>query len=79
MLRSYPAGVPRIRVTQVGTGRTMIGTPDELLERLGDWWTEDGSDDGAIDAHITQAVYEWECGRFDGWRNSVLGVEAAPA
>jgi hypothetical protein len=32
---------------------------------------------GAVDALITQAVYEWERGVFDGWRNQRLGVVAA--
>ena len=31
---------------------------------------------GEIEAQITQVVYEWERGVFDGWRNRTLGVRA---
>jgi hypothetical protein len=55
----------------------MIGSPDELLDFLGSWWQDD-PDDGAVDSLITQAVYEWEQGVFDGWRNQHLGVTAEP-
>jgi hypothetical protein len=48
----------RLRVTHPATGRSMIGSPDELLEFLGSWWPQDHSDDGAVDSLITQAVYE---------------------
>ncbi|HEX6888922.1 MAG TPA: hypothetical protein VF143_12525 [Candidatus Nanopelagicales bacterium] len=67
--------MPRIRVTQVGTGRTIVGSPDELLEWLGRWWPDE-PEDGAIASHITQVVYEWEAGQFDGWRNELLGLRA---
>lgn len=70
--------MPLIQVTHVFTGRIMVGTPDELLEGLGRWWPDAEADEGAIAAHITQAVYEWETGQFDGWRNAILGVQVAP-
>lgn len=66
----------RLRVTHVATGRSMVGTPDELLECLGIWWPEEDSEDSAVGSLITQAVYEWERGVFDGWRNQRLGVTA---
>lgn len=62
-----------MRVTQLATGRSMIASPDELLEFLPRWWDDD---EGEIDSLITQAVYEWERGVFDGWRNQRLGVTA---
>ena len=68
----------RMRVTHLATGRSMIANPDELLEFLPSWWADEESDDGAIDSLITQAVYEWERGVFDGWRNQRLGVTAEP-
>ena len=68
-----------LRVTHTATGRSMIGSPDELLEFLRAWWPQNESDDGAVDSLITQAVYEWERGVFDGWRNQRLGVVAVPA
>jgi len=68
--------MPRLRVTQLATGRTLVGTPDELLEWLSRWWPNADPEDGELDATITQAVYEWECGVLDGWRNERLGVRA---
>jgi len=72
------AGVPSIHVTHLTTGRTMVGTPDELLDWLPNWWPEAESDDGAVYSQITQAVYEWESGQFDGWRTRSLGLQATP-
>jgi hypothetical protein len=66
----------RLQVTHLATGRSMVGTPDELLECLGGWWPEEDSEDSAVGSLITQAVYEWERGVFDGWRNQRLGVTA---
>jgi hypothetical protein len=68
----------RMRVTHLATGRSMIASPDELLEFLPRWWADEASHDGAVDSLITQAVYEWEQGVFDGWRNECLGVTAEP-
>lgn len=68
--------MPRLRVTHLATGRTLIGSPDELLDRLGAWWPDEDPDDAAIHSTITQAVYEWERGVLDGERNDQLGVRA---
>jgi hypothetical protein len=68
--------MPRLRVTHLETGRMLVGSPDELLERLGGWWPEEDPDDAGVHSMITQAVYEWERGVFDGARNDVLGVRA---
>ncbi|MGB7982506.1 MAG: hypothetical protein WCF36_17130 [Candidatus Nanopelagicales bacterium] len=68
--------MPRLRVTHLATGRTLVGSPDELLEWLGGWWPDEDPDDALVYSTITQAVYEWERGVFDGTRNERLGVRA---
>jgi alkanesulfonate monooxygenase SsuD/methylene tetrahydromethanopterin reductase-like flavin-dependent oxidoreductase (luciferase family) len=68
--------MPRLRVTHLATGRTLVGSPDELLDRLAGWWPDDGSDDAGVDSTITQAVYAWEQGVLDGAHGDRLGVRA---
>ena len=68
----------RMRVTHLATGRSMSASPDELLEFLPHWWAGEGSLDETVEALITQAVYEWERGVFNGWRNERLGVTVEP-
>jgi hypothetical protein len=36
--------MPSLRVTHTATGRSMIGSPDELLEFLGAWWPQKDSE-----------------------------------
>ena len=68
--------MPVLRVTHLETGRTLIGSPDELLEWLGRWWPDEDPDDAGVFSTITQAVYEWERGVLDGSRTRRLGVRA---
>ncbi len=68
--------MPRLRVTHLATGRILVGSPDELLEWLGRWWPDEDPDDSGVYSTITQAVYEWERGVFDGTLNERLGVRA---
>lgn len=68
--------MPRLRVTHLATGRTLVGSPDELLDWLGAWWPDDDPDDAEVHSMITQAVYERERGVYDGPRNEQLGVRA---
>jgi hypothetical protein len=68
--------MPRLRVTHLATGRTLVGSPDELLDWLGGWWPDEDPDETGVFSTITQAVYEWERGVLDGTRNGHLGVRA---
>jgi hypothetical protein len=68
--------MPRLRVTHLETGRTLIGTPDELLDRLGGWWPDEDPEDAAVHSTITQAVYAWEQGVLGGTHDQQLGVPA---
>jgi hypothetical protein len=65
--------MPHLRVTQLATGRTLVGSPDELLDWLGGWWPDD---DPGVYSAITQAVYEWERGVLEGPCTDRLGVRA---
>ncbi|HSO03556.1 MAG TPA: hypothetical protein VLQ92_03665 [Candidatus Limnocylindrales bacterium] len=67
--------MPRLRVTHLATGRTLIGSPDELLDWLGRWWPDDPADAG-VHSTITQAVYAWEQGVLGGTLDQQLGVHA---
>ena len=68
--------MPTLRVTHLATGRTLIGSPDELLDRLGNWWPDEDPDDAGVHSTITQAVYEWEQGVLGGTHTARLGVRA---
>lgn len=68
--------MPRLRVTHLATGRTLIGSPDELLDRLGGWWPDEDPEDAAVHSTITQAVYAWEQGVLGGTHDHQLGVYA---
>jgi hypothetical protein len=68
--------MPKLRVTHLATGRSLIGSPDELLDWLGGWWPDEDPDHAGVFSTITQAVYEWERGVFDGPSNECLGVRA---
>lgn len=68
--------MPVLRVTHLATGRTLVGSPDELLDWLERWWPEEDPDDTAVYSTITQAVYEWERGVLDGAHSDQLGVRA---
>ncbi len=66
----------RLRVTHLATGRTLIGSSDELLDWLAGWWPDEDPDDAAIYSIITQAVYGWEQGRFGATPDQRLGIRA---
>lgn len=68
--------MPRMRVTHLATGRTLVGSPDELLDWLGGWWPDEDPERTAVYSTITQAVYAWERGVLDGPLTGQLGVRA---